>query len=459
MSAGSTKSHILLLGVNHKTAAVEVRERLALTDIDPPALRAFSGLPPCQEVFFLPTCNRVEVLAATQAPAEAVAEIKGLWLTRGEVEPKDLERSLYVYEGADAIRHLFRVASSLDSMVIGEPQILGQLKEAYRTTSEADTLGVLLNRLLHKAFSVAKRIRTETRIASHAVSISYAAVELARKIFGDLGGKRVMLIGAGEMAELAAQHLLANGIDSLVVANRTLSRGVDLARSLGGGSAIALEEVGEALLEVDIVISSTGATGTVIQKEQVRRVMRPRRQKPLFFIDIAVPRDIDPKVNEVGNVYLYDIDDLKGVVEVNKSEREKEALKAERIVEEEVIKFLAWMESLEVVPLIQRIQAKAEAVRQREIARSRQALGPLTRDQEKALEVLTSSIVHKILRDPVVCLRKGSSGGDCKALLDVTSRLFNLNGLEEAAPSLAPKSGPGLDPDSGAKSAHREEKA
>jgi glutamyl-tRNA reductase len=278
------------------------------------------------------------------------------------MDSSTLQEVLYEYEGMSAIRHLFRVAASLDSMVVGEPQILGQLKDAYRMASESKAAGMVLSRLLHKAFSVAKKVRTETRIASHAVSISYAAVELAKKIFGDLSGKGGMLIGAGEMAELAAQHLLASGAGKLVVANRTLSRAVELARSLRG-SAISLEEVDDALVDADIVISSTGAPGIILRKDQIKRIMRPRRHRLLFIIDIAVPRDIDPKVNDIDNVYLYDIDDLKGVIKFNKAEREKEASKADRMVEAEAIKFMSWMESLNVVPVIRHLQEKAEAVR------------------------------------------------------------------------------------------------
>ena len=424
MRPGSSKSfEIVVAGVNHKTAPVELREKLALKE--EPALELLSRQAP--EVVFLSTCNRVEVIAAAKDPRSAVDGIKGVWQKKAGVEPVDLDGTLYVYHGDQAIRHLFRVASSLDSMVVGEPQILGQLKDAYREASKAGTTGLVLNRLMHRAFAVAKRVRTETRIASQAVSISYAAVELAKKIFGDLRGKKVMMIGAGEMAELAAQHLVSNGVGRLVVANRTLSRAVDLARDLGG-EAIALDEINEALVEMDIVISSTGAPGLVLTRQQVQDAMRPRRHGLLFFIDIAVPRDIDPGVNEVENVYLYDIDDLKGVVELNKAEREKEALKAERMVETEVIKFQGWMETLGVVPVINEIQKKAEEVRLRELGRSEKALKDLTPKQKKALDVLTRSIVQKILNDPVVCLRKGARDPDCQSIIEAACTLFRLNG-------------------------------
>ena len=430
MPLGLNRPQIVLLGVNHNTAPVEVRERLSLSGSDTPALRLFAELSSCEEVVFLSTCNRVEVLVSTNRLDEVKESIKELWLDRGKMDSNTLHGALYEYQGMSAIRHLFRVASSLDSMVVGEPQILGQLKDAYRMASEEKTAGLVLNRLLHKAFSVAKRVRTETRIASHAVSISYAAVELAKKIFGDLAGKNGMLIGAGEMAELAAQHLIASGADKLVVANRTLSRAVDLARSLGG-SAISLEEVGDALVDADIVISSTGAPGIILRKDQVKRIMRPRRHRLLFFIDIAVPRDIDPKVNDIDNVYLYDIDDLKGVIEFNKAEREKEASKADRMVEAEVIKFMAWMESLNVVPVIQHLQEKAEAVRQKELSRSHKVLESLNDEQQKALDVLTKSIVQKILHDPIVYIKKEAQENNSEMILDAACRLFGIDGLED----------------------------
>ncbi len=421
-----SKPEIALLGVNHKTAPVEIRECLTLRNFpDSSPLELLSGIPGIKEAVFLSTCNRVEALVTCQGE-DAIESVKQLWLSRSDLNEKKLNQSLYVHRNQEAIRHLFRVAASLDSMVVGEPQILGQIKDAYKKAVEAKATGMILNRLLHKAFSVAKRVRTETRIASHAVSISYAAVELARKIFGDLYGKTAMLIGAGEMAELAAQHLKTNGVKGLIVANRTLSRAVNLARDLGG-KPISLDEVDQALVDVDIVISSTGAPDIILTRDRVKKIMRPRRHNLLFFIDIAVPRDIDPKVNDIENVYLYDIDDLKGIVEFNKAEREKEPARAERIVESEVIKFLSWMESLDIVPVIQRIQQKGEEIRQRELSRSKKCLKGLTAEQEKALDVMTRSIVQKLLSDPIIFLKKNVSPENNKQLLDITSKLFGLN--------------------------------
>jgi len=425
------RPEIILLGVNHKTAGVEIRERLAMADCAVSGIQFFASLNVCDEVVFLSTCNRVEVIAVTSCAEDAFSQIKLHWFRQSGI-PMEKASSLYEYRGDRAIRHLFRVASSLDSMVVGEPQILGQLKDAYKKAEEAKTTGTILNRLMHKAFSVAKTIRTETRIASNAVSISYAAVELAKKIFGELKGKRAMLIGAGEMAELAAQHLMTNGISKLIVANRTLSRAVELAERLHG-KAISLNEVTDVLNEVDIVISSTGAPGYVITTEQIKKAMRPRKHNLLFLIDIAVPRDIEPDVNHIENVYLYDIDDLNGIVETNKAEREKEALKAERIVEAEVIKFTNWLNCLDIVPLIQDIQKKAEETRLKELARSQSALKGLTSDQLKAIDTLTRSLVQKLLHDPIIALKKAHSENkeQALALMDTASYLFGVNGRKK----------------------------
>ncbi len=430
MPSDTDKLDILLLGVNHKTAPVEIREKLALRDMDPPALELFYNLSSCMEVVFLSTCNRVEVIVGTNDISTAREQIVEAWLAHSGITEKDFGKSTYEYTGLEAVRHIFRVAASLDSMVVGEPQILGQLKDAYRNASETGCSGHILNKLMHKAFSTAKRIRTETRIASQAVSISYAAVELAKKIFGDLRGKSGLMVGAGEMAELAAQHLKANGIERLVVANRTLERAIELSNSLDG-EAVSLAELEDVLVDVDIVISSTGAPGLVIKKDQVKRIMRPRRHRLLFFIDIAVPRDIDPKVNDIDNVYLFDIDELKEVVEENKAERQKEALKAERIVESEVIKFKSWMKSLDIIPIIKRLQEKAEAVRQRELKRTLKNLKDLNDREIKAIEKLSQSLVNKILHDPIIFLKKGSADKDRDEALAMVCRIFALNGNGE----------------------------
>jgi glutamyl-tRNA reductase len=314
-------------------------------------------------------------------------------------------------------------------MVVGEPQILGQIKEAYALATREKTSGVILNRLMHRAFHVAKRVRSETEICGAAVSISYAAVELARKIFHMLEGKRVLLVGAGEMAELAARHLLTHGVTSLAVANRTFERAVEVAGRFNG-VPVSFDEIDSELPNVDIVITSTASPGYVITRDQVKRCIRKRRNRPLFFIDIAVPRDVEPEVNGLTNVYLYDIDDLKGVVALNLAQRKEEAVKASRIVEEEVGKFEKWLKTLAVVPTIVSLQSKAESIIQAEFAKSRAVLDQLAPAQHEAVETLTRSIVEKVLNDPIVFLKERAGRSTVNTYLDLTKRLFQLNGME-----------------------------
>jgi glutamyl-tRNA reductase len=432
--------HITLLGMNHRTAPVEIRELLAVAcrqEANP--LRFHGIIRHVEEIFFLSTCNRVEFLFTSYARQDALREVKTLLLNHlGTTKSMAMDAYLYVHQNLEAVRHLFRVASSLDSMVVGEPQILGQIKAAYREATHYRTAGVVLNRLLHKAFSVAKRVRSETRIGSHAVSISYAAVELARKIFGNLRDKRVLLVGAGEMAELAAEHFLAQGVRSLVVSNRTLERALDLARRFHV-QTVPFEHVLETLKDVDIVLTSTGSVQPILTHAGVRPRMRERRNRPLFFIDIAVPRDIDPKVNEIDNVYLYDIDDLEGIVELNRVERHKEGQQAEHIVAAEALKFQDWLHTLEAVPTIVSLRHKAEAIRQSQLQKTLAQLPHLDDKTRQAMETLTLSIVNKMLHDPIVFLKKKSERNTQKLFADFTQQLFNLSD------SSAPANGSSLD--------------
>jgi glutamyl-tRNA reductase len=418
---------IVLVGLNHKTACLELREQL--TDSlgrYGSALLETKKLPLVEECLFLNTCNRVEVLFTTDSPDQGARELVSFWAGGVLKLPAELKGHLYIYRSDDAVRHLFRVAASLDSMVVGEPQILGQIKEAYREAVRLHTTGVVLNRLLHKTFSVAKRIRTETGIASHAVSISFAAVELAKKIFQDLTGKKVLVIGAGEMAELAVEHLLNNKVQKIIVANRTLERALDLARRWQG-SAISLQEVPTALTEADIVISSTGAPELIIHHDRVKGLMKQRKQRPLFFIDIAVPRDIDPKINQLDNVYLYDIDDLQGVVAQNVAGRKNEALHAERIVQEEAIKFRSWLNGLEVVPTIVSLRRKIEEIIQGEMKKTGAVLQELTEGQQKSVEWMTQSILNKILHEPIAFLKEPGHQGNQNERINLIQKIFNLN--------------------------------
>jgi glutamyl-tRNA reductase len=424
---------IVNLGMNHETAPVELRECLAREPGNTStALASMRKLHSIREGLFISTCNRVEALYTSEAPEEARRSVIALLSDLGGMPEHAFSSNLYTFEDTEAIRHIFRVASSLDSLVVGEPQILGQIKDAYYQATKEKTAGVVLNRLMHKTFHVAKRVRTETGIADAAVSISYAAVELAKKIFYDLEGKLVLLIGAGEMAELAAKHLLGQGVTSIRVANRTFSRAVQVAESFNGG-AVSFDEIEAQLLEVDIVITSTASTEYVIDHELVKGSLRKRRNRPLFFIDIAVPRDVEPRVN-LGNVYVYDIDDLKGVVEINIAQRKEEAVKAERIVQEEILKFEKWIKTLEVVPTIVSLREKAEAIRQTEIRRSLSSLGQLDPSQREAIETLTLSLAEKIINDPIVVLKRKAHRPTRDTYLDIARRLFNLdqeNGAEE----------------------------
>lgn len=414
----------MLLGVNHKTTPLEIREKIALSSGYEEPLARLRKLREVVECCLLSTCNRVEVLFTTTGPDAARGAVLD-FLFGAVVDPGRREAYVYTHCGEAAVKHVFKVASSLDSMIIGESQILGQLKEAYRHATTIETTGTILNKLLHKSFSVAKRVRTETKIGASAVSISYAAVELARKIFGHLDGKSVLLIGAGEMAELAAEHLVAQGVGEVVVANRTLERAVRLSRRWEG-RAVSMDEILDQLARVDIVISSTGATGLILTSDQVKPVMRQRRNRPLFLIDIAVPRDLDHGINEIENVYLYDIDDLSQVVELNKSDREQEAIKARRIVDEETIKFAEWLANMELTPTIVGLRSQAESIRKAEIERTLGRLGDLDPSERKAIEAMAAAIVSKMLYHPIQFL-KSDHGQPQQEKLGLVRAIYRLD--------------------------------
>jgi len=418
---------VILIGLNHKSASVSVRECLAFNEEEArSALVALRSRKSVDEAMLFSTCNRVELLMVSKDKHRAIAEAKTFLAAFKQVPLDDFDAALYLYQGDAAVRHVFRVAASLDSMVVGEPQILGQIKGAYRTATEEKTSGVILNRLLHRTFFIAKRIRSDTGIGDHAVSISYAAIELGRKIFGDLQGKPVLLIGAGDMAELAVEHLMRHRSGKIHVANRTFERGVALAKSYNG-TPIRFEEVPEYLGEVDIIISSTGAPDFVIHKPQVKAVMRRRKNRPLFFIDIAVPRDIDPAINALNNVYVYDIDDLKGVIDENIEDRNREAMKAERMIEEAVINFRHWMENLGVVPTIKAMRQKVNAMAGEEIKKTLQGLGHLSDEDRQAIERMTQALVNKIMHDPTHFLKSNGCQGDRTESLDIARKLFGLD--------------------------------
>lgn len=417
---------IVLLGINHKTAPVELRECIAFTpDESTEALAALRAMDCIDEALLFSTCNRVELLVVTGCRQAAIEAAKRYIAEYNKVPLAQFEQSLYVHENDEAVRHLFRVAASLDSMIVGEPQILGQIKEAYRGAASSRATGVVLNRLMHRAFSVAKRVRTETGIGDRAVSISYAAVELGRKIFGELDGKRVLLIGAGEMAELAVEHLIRHRVGETLVANRTFEKGLELAHRFNG-KAVRFEEIPEQLKHVDIILSSTGAPGFVVTRDQVKPVIRARRNRPIFFIDIAVPRDIDPEINRLDNSYVYDVDDLKGIVEENMGDRQKEALKGERLIDEAVIQFRQWRESLDVVPTIVALRKRLEGLADAEIRRTVQGQG-LSEVDAEALQRMMGAFINKALHEPTLFLKREGMGGGKSSQVDLVRKLFKLD--------------------------------
>jgi len=417
---------LFVAGLSHRNAPVELREQLAVDeDKLRELLRDVAATGVVREALILSTCNRVEVYAIADVPGEArTATFRQLCRHRG-VEPASVETVLYTHADGEAVRHAFRVASSLDSMMIGEPQILGQVKDAFALAQSCETVGPALHTLFTQAFTVAKKVRTETEIARHAVSVSFAAVELAKKIFAGLDGKAVLLVGAGKMSELAARHLIEQGAFPLYVANRTWARAQELARALAG-TAVPFDELATALATVDIVITSTGAPEPVIRREFVQPLVHGRRGRPLFFIDIAVPRDVEDSVNTLDGVYCYDIDDLKQVVDANIRERLREAHRAEALVEREVAKFLARLGDVEVIPTIVSLRERLEIIRSGEVKRTLARLPGATPETREAIEALSAAIVNKILHAPITKLRESSRAGSPRSWLELVHELFGL---------------------------------
>ncbi len=420
---------VLVIGVNHKTANVEVREKLAFNG--PKLEEGVFGLrkiPEVKEVAVLSTCNRVELYACVNNTAVAADHIKDFLCEFHQLQRSDFEKSLYLHGDHEAIRHIFRVSSSLDSMVLGEPQILGQIKDAFDFALSKKTTGVLLNKLMKKAISTAKRVRTETRIAENAVSISFAAVELAKKIFTNLTGKSFMLMGAGEMAELAARHLVNNGVTDVMVVNRTYERGCEVASEFNG-KAVKWEDFLHELVHADIIICSTGAPAYVLHREQMHKVMKERKHRPVFVIDISVPRNIDPEINKEDNVYLYSVDDLQEVVDTNIHGRKMEAEKAEKIIDEEVEKFIRWMSSLESVPTIVALRQRAEEIKREELEKFKNRFPDMDDEKTKSVEYLTTAIVNKLIHPPTVALKEDSEDRD--ELIAMIKKLYGIDGDEE----------------------------
>src|SRR5688500_1217527 len=389
---------IILIGVNHKTAPVEIRERLAFDDAACAAgLRTLVDGQVVREGLIVSTCNRVEILSATANDHIdlGTGRVTQFLDTSGNLPSGFLQDHLYRHTDEEAVRHLFRVASSLDSMVVGEPQVLGQVRHAYSVAVEAGTAGRVLNRLVHHTLRVAKRVRTETGIAANAVSISYMAVELGKKIFGSLKGCTVMLVGAGEMAELSARHLVNAGVSRVIIANRTEETARQMAGEFGA-NAISLDQLDQFLSETDVIICSTGAPDYVLTEERTRKALERRRNRPTCFIDISVPRNIDPAVGKLPNVFLFDIDDLESVITSNIREREREAERAELIVQSEVMQFQQSLRLMDIGPTIGALREKMQEVARAEMVRQRKRLGALTPEQETAIAALLMSTVNKI---------------------------------------------------------------
>ncbi len=418
---------IVVVGLSHKTAPVEVREKLSFPEATvQDALKKLMTYDGIKESLILSTCNRVEIYTVVEESAKGTESIKRFISEYHSLSREALEKSLYIYPEGEGVRHTFRVASSLDSLVLGEPQILGQLKDAFDFALKAKTTSTVMNKLLKKAIQVAKRVRTETRLAEGAVNISFAAVELARKIFGTLDGKTVMLLGAGEMAELAARHLLNNGVKTIMVANRTFERAVELANEFKG-SAVRFEDFPTEMVMADILICSTGAPNYVVKPEMVHKVMKERRHKPIFMIDISVPRNIDPATDREDNVYLYNVDDLQGVVETNVQGRQQEAERAEEIVRQEVETYLSWERSLDAVPTIVDLREKIEELRRAELEKTLCQLNGISDDQKRSLDIMSQALVNKILHAPLVVLKQAAANPEGSDVIAIARKIFNLD--------------------------------
>lgn len=415
---------ITITGLSHKTAPVELRERLHIPEeLYPEALKALQTKVP--EGLIFSTCNRFEIMANNEATPESRQPLIDFISDMRRISTREFEPFLYHHSDSDAVHHVFRVTSSLDSMVIGEPQILGQMKQFFALAQQQRSIGFILNSVMERAFMVAKKVRRETLIASNAVSISSVAVELATKIFGRLDGKTALIVGAGKMSVQSIKHLQSRGIKLVLVTNRTFQNAADLAASIKG-RAVPFESMVDCLAEADIIISSTGSSNFIIRKDDVVRAMAIRKNKPIFLIDIAVPRDIDPQINQIDNTFLYDIDDLKNVSQANRKEREKEADRAEEIVAREAELFWNRLKTLDIAPTIREIQGRIDSLRQSELERTLKKIGPLTDEQRAALENLANSLTNKITQGSFAELRALANQPDGFEKIELIRKLFKL---------------------------------
>lgn len=421
----SRNHHLVLIGINHTTAPIEVRERLAIPASRlGDAMRTLVHQPGVREGLILSTCNRVELLTVQDDDSDLTVDLLHFLEEYFAVAPASITPHVYEYREHEAVRHLFRVASSLDSMVVGEPQILGQVKESYTVAREVGAVSGSLDALIQRAFTVAKKVRSETQIGSSSVSIASVAVDLARKIFGSLHGKNILLVGAGKMSELAARHLIHQGATNILVTNRTLERAERVAAQFRG-SVIPFDALYDEAARADIVITSTGAPQKLFGRAHGEDFLHRRRNRPMFFIDIAVPRDVDPRMNEVEGCFVYDIDDLQQVAAANLADRGREARAAETIVTREVAKYQQFLQSLDATAAIRSLQEHAESLRQAELRRSAARLSGLTADQQAAVEALTRSLTNKFLHIPMTALREAARKGDAQALTELESLYTN----------------------------------
>ena len=420
--------HLLLVGASHRTAPVELRERLDFSSrgLDA-AVEALARRPVNREAAIVSTCNRAELYVACEEPSAALDDALRFISEFHQLAPEQVRPHLYSHIDHDAVRHLFRVSSGLDSMIIGEPQILGQIKEAYSVATTVQTAGPLLNKLFHWAFGVGKRVRSETALAEGAVSVSFAAVSLAKKIFGNLSGRRVLVIGAGEMGKLTAMHLKAQGVASVVITSRTLANAQQLAEEVGG-TVTPWDAIPQALIDSDIVITSTGAPTAILSKAQVKTAAPASRTRPLFIIDIAVPRDVDPRAADIEQVFLYNIDDLQAIVRENIQKRGAEVGHAEQIVEEEALKFASWHRAREAVPTIVALRQRFEAVRRAELERLDSKLAALPPDARQRVDEITRLIVEKLLLHPTEQLKTADDAQLMTQYAEALTRLFGLEG-------------------------------
>ena len=432
-----------MMGLNFKTAPVEIREVLAVPTGQLGAALERLGALAISEGLLLSTCNRTEVYVVGEHVEQLYQAMIGYLAEMGHIaDVSTLVPHLYRHHGMDAVDHLFRVSCGLDSMVIGETQILGQVRDAYRDSVEAGIIGKVMHQLFEQAIAVGKRAQTETRIGQNAVSVSYAAVELAKKVFRSLDGRRCMAIGAGETAKLTVKHLQSSGVKDIVIANRTLERAERLVEEIGG-TAVPMADVPKYLQTVDVVISSTGAPGFVLTRSQVAEAIRQRRGRPIFLFDIAVPRDIDPAISELEGAFVYDIDDLQAVVNANLQERAEEAKRAERIILDEMDKFKSWLASQEVIPTIRLLRDKVETLRQAEVARAFNRLPDLTDRERAVVEAMTVSLVNKILNSPTQHLKGMAGEGTADEAIATVVRLFELQAQTAPEPAPAIKEGRG----------------